>query len=327
MKVCELRSDVGNSGKDIAVTGERKSMVVGKTSAKITIVTVVCLMIACLALVACGGSGGSSATSSAASSSASASSASASASVSSASASSSASSSGVGDFTGTWKLAAAESQGVTMGGNFGEMFGVEEGVTMTVNADGTGKLALSDQAGDFTWAENDASSIYVTPQSADGVTAQQAILATCKDGALFMPYEQGGQTADLVFTRDGNYAGAKQITLEGAVPITSEEKLYGTWKLVGMNMGGVSMTGSAEDLGALMAGGEPDITFEGGGVAQMSAGNGTWAVTADGATLTSEDITGKHTVPILAIGDEIALDYSGAFGGVDFIIAMAKMER
>jgi hypothetical protein len=66
---------------------------------------------------------------------------------------------------------------------------------------------------------------------------------------------------------------------------------------------------------------------EEGGVAQMSAGNGTWAVTADGATLTSEDITGKHTVPILAIGDEIALDYSGAFGGVDFIIAMAKMER
>ena len=214
-----------------------------------------------------------------------------------------------------------------MGGNFGEMFGVEEGVTMTVNEDGTGKLTLSDEAGDFTWAANDANSIYVTPQSADGAATQQALLATCKDGALFMPYEQDGQTADLIFTRDGNYAGAKQITLEGAQPITSEEELYGTWKLVGLNMGGVSMTGSADELGAMMAGGASDITFEEGGIAKMTTGDGTWAVTGDGATLTSEDVTGKHTVPILAIGDEIALDYSEAFGGVDFIMVMAKMER
>ena len=87
------------------------------------------------------------------------------------------------------------------------------------------------------------------------------------------------------------------------------------------------MTGSADDLGAMMYGGESDITFEEGGIAKMTAGDGTWAVADDGATLTSKDITGTHTVPILALGDEIALDYSESFGGYDFIFVMAKMER
>ena len=188
-------------------------------------------------------------------------------------------------------------------------------------------MTLDGKAVGLSWAQESDGLAYVTAQSDNGLTAQQAVPVTFKDGALFMEVEQNGQKANAIFTKDGNYAGARQITLEGAVPITSEEKLYGTWKLVGMNMDGISMTGSADDLGAMMAGGEADITFEEGGIVKMSTSDGTWTVTTDGATLTSKDIAGEHTVPILALGDEIALDYSGAYGGTEFIVLMAKMER
>jgi hypothetical protein len=215
-------------------------------------------------------------------------------------------------------------QGLTMGGNFGQMLGVDNGFTMTINADGTGKMTFGDETTDLTWAENDASSIYVTPQSSSGAMKQEATLITLKDGALFMPYEQDGQQASIIFTHDGNYAGAKQISLADAKPITAEADLLGTWKLTGMNMGGISMYGDAKTMAAAMGGEESWVTFKEGGVAEMSSGNGSWAVSSDGATITITDITGTNTLPVLKLDNEIAIDYTAVFGGTEFIMVMAK---
>ena len=171
-------------------------------------IAIACIVAACLSLAACGGSGSSSAASSeSAASSAAASSTSDSGSASSASPNASQASSAV-QFVGTWKLAAVEVRGTTMGGNFGELAGKGSGGDMIINADGSGTLELRGASEPFTWAAEDASSFYLTVQSETGPTAQQAILVTYKDGALFMPFEQDGQQMTAVFTKNGNYAGA-----------------------------------------------------------------------------------------------------------------------
>ena len=171
-------------------------------------IAIACIVAACLSLAACGGSGSSSAASSeSAASSAAASSTSDSGSASSVSPNASQASSAV-QFVGTWKLAAVEVRGTTMGGNFGELAGTGSGGNMVVNADGSGTLELGGTSEPFTWAAEGANSFYLTVQSETGLTAQQAILVTYKDGALFMPFEQDGQQMTAVFTKDGNYAGA-----------------------------------------------------------------------------------------------------------------------
>ena len=171
-------------------------------------IAIACIAAACLSLAACGGSGSSSAASSeSAASSAAASSTSDSGSASSVSPSASQASS-AGQFVGTWKLAAVEVRGTTMGGNFGELAGKGSGGDMIINADGSGTLELRGASEPFTWAAEDTSSFYLTVQSETGPTAQQAILVTYKDGALFMPFEQDGQQMTAVFTKNGNYAGA-----------------------------------------------------------------------------------------------------------------------
>ena len=181
----------------------------GHREALLASIAIACIVAACLSLAACGGSGSSSAASSesAASSAAASSTASDSGSASSVSPSASQASS-AGQFVGTWKLAAVEVRGTTMGGNFGELADKGSGVDMIINADGSGTLELGGTSGPFTWAAEDASSFYLTVQSETGPTAQQAILVTYKDGALFMPFEQDGQQMTAVFTKDGNYAGA-----------------------------------------------------------------------------------------------------------------------
>ena len=209
-----------------------------------------------------------------------------------------------------------------MGGNFGEMLGVDNGIAMTLNADGTGSMVYGEETVDLSWATEGSDAIYVTVQGGELAT-QEAMLVSYKDDALFMPFEEDGQQATLIFTKDGNYAGAKQISVADATPITSEAQLLGTWKLAGMNMGGVSMYGDVESMTAAMGGEDSSITFKEGGAVEMTGSEGTWAIDANGATLTSTDITGTNTVPVLMLGDDIAIDYSGVYG-IDFIIVMAK---
>lgn len=211
-----------------------------------------------------------------------------------------------------------------MGGNFSQMLGVNGGFKLTFNADGTGKMELGTDAGELTWAANDDSSIYMTPQSATDAMKQEAILVTLKDGALFVPYEQNGQQTSLIFTHDGSYAGAKQVTAEGAQPITSEADLLGTWNLTGMNLGGISMHGDAQSMASAMGNAATTITFKEGGVLETSSGQGTWAVGPDGATITTTDATGTSTVPVTKMGDDIVIDYSTTFSGTEFIMLMAK---
>ena len=282
----------------------------------VSIIAALCLVLACVSLVACGG--GSSSSSSAASSSATSSSA------ASSSAASSKAASPSEQIVGTWKVAAAEQNGLILGGNFGQLLGVGDNGGLTFNADGTGTLTLNSETYSFTWTAEDNGTINVAPQSENAIMKQSIVPVTIKDGAVFMTMEDSGQQGNLIFTKDGTYDKAKQISMADAKPITSEAALLGTWTMVGMNMGGISAYGDAESLKNAMGGTETSVTFKQGGVAELSDGTGSWAIDANGATLTSSDITGTHTVPVMQLGNEIAIDYTEAYGGTEFIFVFAK---
>jgi len=231
-------------------------------------------------------------------------------------------------FVGSWMIAAAETQGVTMGGNFGDMFGETTGsMGMTIEEGGTGSMAYGEDAIPLTWTQQSDDTIIITVENTgeDGAVNITETPVTLKDGALFMKMETDEMTGTLIFTADGNYADARQITLEGATPVTSEDQLLGTWNLVGVNMAGVSMYGAPEDLSAMMGGTDMSMTFEEGGVVKMSEAEATWAITDEGAVLTTAGLSGDMECPLLLIGDELAVDYSGIYGGeIEFIMLMAK---
>ena len=54
-------------------------------------------------------------------------------------------------FIGEWRLAAAESNGVTMAGDLSIMLGEDVSFTFTLNEDGTGNFAFSEEKANLTW--------------------------------------------------------------------------------------------------------------------------------------------------------------------------------
>lgn len=140
----------------------------------------------------------------------------------------------------------------------------------------------------------------------------------------FSRKEEDDQVATAIFTHDGTYPEAKVISMDGAEPITSEDDLLGKWKMTAMNFMGVSIYGSSEALENMSGSTEMTITFKEGGVASMETSDGTWEIGNNGATLTSNDVTGTHTYPIKKLGDDIVIDMSESLGGTEFITLMSK---
>ena len=230
------------------------------------------------------------------------------------------------NFVGKWSLAAAESEGVTMAGNFGEMIGMSDDGMLSINEDGSGKITLGKEDDDtvaFTWELKDDDTITVTAEDDTDYTEKNFDIKY-KDKALFMEMEEDDQVATAIFTHNGTYPEAKIISMDGAEPITSEDELLGKWKMTAMNFMGISIYGSSEALENMSGGTEMAITFKEGGVASMETSDGTWEIGKDGVTLTSNDVTGTHTYPVKKLGDDIVIDMSESLGGTEFITLMSK---
>jgi hypothetical protein len=254
------------------------------------------LCVCCLALAACGGSSSSSA---AASGSASAS--------ASASASSSAAQA---TFVGDWKLAAIEYENIMMSGDFDAMFGDGMNMTLSIKEGGTGTMGFGGDTTNIKWTEKGADAISITPEATSENPNPQTFDATLKDGALSMLMEQDSFSGTVFFTKDGTYAGATAISVDNAKPITSEDALVGTWNLIGMNMLGINMFGSGEDLSAMAGGTDTAITFEKGGKVTFMGESTTYTVGADGAAIAEGDLS----VPIKALDNNILIDMSDLLG-------------
>ena len=243
------------------------------------------LCVCCLALAACGGSASSSAAS--ASASGSAASASTAASASSAAASSSAAATDPQQlFAGEWKLAGLQSQGVTMGEDTAD-------ATWKTTGDTTAEITVNDNAVPLSY----------------------------EDGAILVTMENDGFNGTMILTKDGTYAKLTTIDTEGAKAITSESALIGNWNLCGVNMMGVSMYGSAEDLAAVSGDSDMTLVIEQGGSAKIMGGDATWSVGSDGASISIDGVT----IPVQALDNgNLVVDASGITGGMSVVLVYSK---
>ena len=217
---------------------------------------------------------------------------------------------------GSWTVAAIIQSGVTITGDLSSMLKDSGKGVITLNEDGTGSLSLWEEES-FTWSSTDNKTITISG-------ADDAGDLTFEDGTLFLTAKKDGEEATVVFTSDGTWDQAKAISMDDTKPATSPEQILGKWTLCGMNMAGLSMYGDSESMGQTTNGEETFVTFNADGSVEMAATTGSWTQTADGITLTSTDITGEHTVPVMLLGDMLALDYSGTLGDVTFISVFTK---
>ena len=305
------------------------------------------LCVCCLALAACGGSSSSTSSTSSASGSA------------SASASSSAAST-TADFVGDWKLAGAETQGMTITGDFSSMMGLSGGITLSINEGGTGVATYGSDTKDFTWAElgegkiaitmpsseasessasasassasassESASSESASSESASSAASDSSASAasgntvefTLTDGVLSGALESDGEQGTMLFTKDGKLPNAVEISTSAAKPITSEAELIGEWKLSGMNMMGMIAYGDSETLASLSGEGDTSIVFEQGGKCKMAGEEAKYSVGENGAEI---EYNGTK-IPILGLDGNILMDLGSVSGsGVELVMMYSK---
>lgn len=224
---------------------------------------------------------------------------------------------------GTWKVAAVESEGVTMVGDFatvaamfsdGDDTAVDAyNMTIELKDDGTGTMTMGSESRGVTWGESGGTFTL----TGDGESSS-TMTGAFEDGALkFHMDDKSGMT--IILTQDGTYAGGKTYDITKAKPITSENALVGAWKLVGVNMMGVSMSGDAESMMALFGYDSPDVTFSAGGTVNIFGDDSTYTVGADGAKI-FDNVQTDVSMDLLLLDDNIVIDMSSALGADMFLV-------
>lgn len=230
-------------------------------------------------------------------------------------------------FEGEWKLAAAESQGVYMAGNFTELLELsDEGngnVTLVINADKTGIINLGDESTNFTWEMKSDDVITITPET-DTDKVGQTVDISYKEDALWLTIVQEEQEASLIYTREGVFAGAKDFNMADATPISSEKDLLGKWTLSGLKMMGIAMYGTGDALKNATGSEEIYLEFKDGGVLDSSGSEGSWEISSEGASVTYSDSLGTHTCPVKKLGDDIVVDSSELLNGSEYLLILSK---
>ncbi|MBO4352272.1 MAG: hypothetical protein J5818_02130 [Eggerthellaceae bacterium] len=266
------------------------------------------LCVCCLALAACGGGASSSAASSSATSAASESASSAAAASSSATAASPEQL-----FAGEWKIAAMQTEGITIAGDFSMIIG-DNDVVLNLNADGSANFTMEDETIDGTWKTTGGTAAELTLND-------KTVPLSYEDDAVFMEMEDEDFSGTMIFTKDGTYAKMPEVTAEGAKAITSESELIGTWNLCAMNMMGISMYGDSDALSNMSGGTETTMTIEQGGKATLMGDEATWTVDASGASIVIDDVT----IPVQKLDNgNLIVDLSAMLGGMEMIMVFSK---
>ena len=245
---------------------------------------------------------------------------------------------------GTWKLAAAESEGLVMTGDFFSILGQTEkegssegntASTLTVNENGTGEFDMSGEKRNFKWTASD-DDITLTFTTDEG-KENNADASFDIDGNILkveMTDENSNsnmKNATLIFTADGTYEKARKISMDEATPITSRSDLEGIWKISGIGFMGVSAYGDSDTLMKIGGGntGIDTVTFNSDGTLDFGTStSGTWEVDSNGASMTIPGVSENVTIPVKKLEDEIAFDLSPSlgdvFGGESMVFVYAK---
>lgn len=241
-------------------------------------------------------------------------------------------------FVGDWQMAALQTEGVTIAGNWSTVLGEEMSLTMTVNEDGTGTMAYNDESVDFKWtAAESGNGITVSPTDAEQVASGLSSILSGSDGSdsataesLDLTYDDANQAvvlsaetddaqASVYLTADGKLASMPAISAEGSEAIASADQLVGDWKLIGVNMMGITMYGDAESLAAMIGDTDMSMSLAEDGTGAMVGSDVTWTVGDDGATITAAGMN----VPVTAQGDSIVTDLTSAYG-IEMIMVYSK---
>lgn len=210
-------------------------------------------------------------------------------------------------------MAALQSQGVTMAGDLSPVLG-ENKVTLTLNADGSASMAMGEDTYDGTWEPAGDAAAKAT---FNGNVAPLAY----NDDAVFMTMEDDSFSGVMILTKDGTYPKLATITAEGAKAITSEDALIGNWSLCGMNMMGVSMYGDSAALAEVSGDSDTTLNIEEGGSATLTGEAATWAIDANGASITIDGTT----IPLQMNDDgNIVMDMTELLGGTSMIMVFSK---
>ena len=200
-----------------------------------------------------------------------------------------------------------------MVGDLGAILGNGE-VKIALNADGSVSFTMGEETVDGTWK--------TTGDTAAEITINDnAVPISYEDGAILMTMEDDGFNGAMILTKDGTYAKLSVISAEGAKAITSESALIGNWSLCGVNMMGVSMYGSAEDLAAVAGDSDMTLVIDQGGSAKIMGGDATWSVGSDGASISIDGVT----IPVQALDNgNLVIDASGITGGMSVVLVYSK---
>ena len=221
-------------------------------------------------------------------------------------------------FTGDWKLAAIDFQGLVAVADFdnNEMF-ADSKFALSFKDDGTGTIGYNGEIKDFKWkAEKDGLAVTWSDEADAG-----------KAHLIYDPlYESiqltvdGEDSTTAYFTKDGSYKDYKVFDLKQAEPITDAKAVEGTWTLTGMGAMGMSMFGSAADM-QKVAGSEVSLemicktdgtgTFGTGSDAQAF----TWKTDDKGTTITMDALGTPLDCKLVSYGDAAILDMSPVLGG------------
>lgn len=229
-------------------------------------------------------------------------------------------------FLGTWKLAAMQSQGLTIVGDFSMMFEEDTTMVLTLSEDGVGSMAFCDDEASLSWelvddetialtVEQDQSEDQSEDEDSDGVEGivgdSSTINVSYQDDGLMMSMTDEDFEGNILFTQDGTAAAYPVLAIEDGQPITSADDMVGEWKLTGMNYFGASMYGSADDLASLVGdAADTTLTISDDGTAVMMGSDVTWTVGDDGAAI---DLGGLE-VPVVSLNDGLAFDFSETLG-------------
>ena len=200
-----------------------------------------------------------------------------------------------------------------MSGDLSAVLGESE-VILTLNADGTASFTMGDEAMDGAWK--------VTGDTAADLTInEQTVPLSYEDDAVLMAMESEDFSGTMILTKDGTYAKLPAITSEGAKAITSEDALIGNWSLCGMNMMGISMNGDSASLAAVAGDTDMTMNIEKGDSATLMGEEATWAIDADGASITLEGTT----LPVQALDNgNLIMDMTDLLGGMSMIMVFSK---
>ena len=223
-------------------------------------------------------------------------------------------------FVGSWKLAAASTQGVTVTGDFNQI-DLSIGA-LELAADGTGTVNLNGENISFAWKPAGDNAIEIVKGAAeeDASDMPAAQILCDEHGALVIPLEGEDFEGTMTYTKDGKLEGAKTISAEGAKPVTSIDGLAGTWVMSGISMGGASMTGEPEALAAIGGYDDPTLVFNEDGTAALCGNDAAWKEGDEGIVLA--DATVEY--PVKSLGDnEIVLDLS-SITNMEFLLLFTK---